>query len=283
MSTINIEAFCAGTFDFYIGPERVRFVLYRNLVARYSNPLGKMMSNGMKESQEGAAFLEHVDSETFGRFAEYIHSGDYSSAAPVDALPTSPTPPAPEEPDGWYRHRPTNRVLIPPLSPEEPITQDAVVEVEPEVEPPAISDYSRSGTPVAEPMPQPFPLIPAPGRNQTSSSSYSPVFRSHVCVYHFAQQYLIPGLKELAQQKLADTFNLFRCYPERAGDICEIIQLVYNHEDGNMDDCPLQKIVTEYAINNFIVLVETTHFKNLLAEGGTFPVDLCSRIASQLL
>lgn len=82
-----------------------------------------MMSNGMKESEDGEAFLEHVDVGTFGRFAEYIHSGDYNAAAPVEVEP---------EPDDYDPDVPPADDPAPPdPDPEPPNPEPAFVDFTP--------------------------------------------------------------------------------------------------------------------------------------------------------
>ncbi|KAB2571167.1 hypothetical protein DBV05_g10167 [Lasiodiplodia theobromae] len=290
MSAINSETFRAGTFDFYIGPDEIQFSLYKNLVSRYSEPLGRMMANGMKESREGKAFLKGVDPDTFCRFAEFIHSGNYSAAAPVevpltpeddDILPKDPVSPPIEpelksEPDAEpsaYEEQPVEDV---PETEEEwrfsPATSKKKAKTK--TRKGTIWDLWSSPSP-----PSPFPVDSAPGLNQSPTMSYARTFACHVSVYHFAEFYLVLGLEELARQKLSEALNIFQCFPERTGDICHVVRLVYNHEDGNTHPSPLHNIVSNYATNNFKVLTESRHFNELLAEGGLFPPDVCRRVA----
>jgi hypothetical protein len=76
------RVFKGGTFVFeVIGG---RFEVYRTLVARKSKVLEAMMEIGMQESQDGVAPLKSTNSMTFARFAEFIMTGDYSPAKPVE-------------------------------------------------------------------------------------------------------------------------------------------------------------------------------------------------------
>lgn len=65
--------------------EDARFTIHQELVARSSKPLKAMMQGKMKEALEGVATLEEVSEATFGRFVEYIYTGDYNPAAAVKA------------------------------------------------------------------------------------------------------------------------------------------------------------------------------------------------------
>lgn len=294
------RTFRAGTFDFYIGPDEIQFSLYKNLISRYSGPLGRMMANGMKESREGKAFLKDIDPDTFCRFAEFIHSGDYSAVAPVevtltpednDILPDDPVPPSPP-PEPELIHVPEPE----PESAAEP-SYDA-----PPADPPPETVYEDGwggwGSSLSRnekkkkkkakaratppPPPLPFPVDSAPGLNQSPTMSYAQTFACHISVYHFAEFYLVSGLKELASQKLSEALNIFQCFPERTEDICHVVRLVYNHEDGNTHPSPLHDIVSNYTTNNFRVLTASRRFNDLLAEGGLFPPDLCRKVARLL-
>ncbi|KAL1640204.1 hypothetical protein SLS58_007155 [Diplodia intermedia] len=295
-----METFQAGTFNFYIGPDMVHFILYKNLVSRYSEPLGSMMTNGMKESQEGAAYLEHVDPETFCRFAEFIHSSDYSAAAPIEdptPAPVEDTAPPPED-DDWggfalsspkkKKKRKSRAILwdVPVIDGGEqppPVLEEVYQEsaAQDRVE---VADSPPTSPPMPPPPPPPLPFLvePAPGLNRSPSMNYTQTFACHISVYHFAETYLVWGLKELAEQKLSEALEGFQCFPERTGDICHITRLVYNHEDGDTHPSPLHSIISDYATNNFNTLTASKNFKDLLAEGGSFPPDVCSKVARLL-
>lgn len=73
---------------------------------------------------------------------------------------------------------------------------------------------------------------------------------------------------------------MFPC--ERTGDICYIVRLVYNHEDGNTRPSSLHDIILDYAINNFRVLAASRRVNNLIAEGGLFSPDFCTKVARLL-
>ncbi|KAF9630934.1 hypothetical protein BFW01_g1805 [Lasiodiplodia theobromae] len=293
--TCCARTFRAGTFDFYVGPDEVHFILYKNLVSRYSEPLGRMMTNGMKESREGKAFLKDVDPDTFFRFAEFIHSGDYSAVDPVE-VPLTPeddddilsededtvsdkapsvtsersvrsyprSPPPPDDARGQFYDEVTRRWIDCPRTPREDEREE---------------NPNDEATP---PPPLPFPVDAAPGLNESPSMSYSETFACHISLYYFAELYFVLGLKELAKQKLSEALNIFACFPERTGDICHVVRLVYNHEDGNTHPSPLHGVISQYAANNFKVLTSSRRFKNLLAEGGPFPPDLCRKVARLL-
>lgn len=141
--------------------------------------------------------------------------------------------------------------------------------------PPVVTKTSPSKT-------MPFPLDPPPVPNRSSSVSYTPIFASHLAVFHFAEQYLIPGLQDLARQKFSDALNVFQCYPEDAEDICRLIRSVYGDEDGTPSTSSFHDILSEYASRNLDALTKSTDFQTLLAEGGSFPPAVCTKVARLL-
>ncbi|KAL0253261.1 hypothetical protein SLS55_010233 [Diplodia seriata] len=241
-----METFQAGTFNFYIGPDRIHFILYKNLVSRYSEPLGSMMTNGMKESQEGAAYLEHVDPGTFCRFAEFIHSGDYSTAAPTrdPNAPYFDGPAPPPEDDSW-------RGFAFSSSKKKKKKKGRGIPIEE----PAVTEYADE--PPAAPEP-----VPEEGYWESEAQD--------------------PELKELAERKLSRALKNLGCFLPRMGDICNIIRLVYNHEDGDTHPSPLHSIISDFATNYFQGLMASKNFRDLLAEGGSFPPDVCRKVARLL-
>jgi hypothetical protein len=78
--TSAFRAFLRGTFIFNVGSGS--FSLHKALVARESRGLEAIMESGMKETQEGMTTLD-TDVSTFGRFAEYVYTGDYNAAQAV--------------------------------------------------------------------------------------------------------------------------------------------------------------------------------------------------------
>jgi hypothetical protein len=69
-------------FKFLVGPEGKAFYIHRSIVAELSKSLKALVSNGMKESQEGCADWKQVDEDIFLRFAQYAYTGAYADFEP---------------------------------------------------------------------------------------------------------------------------------------------------------------------------------------------------------
>lgn len=204
------------------------------------------MPSGMKESQESAVFIEHVDVDTFCRFAEFIHSGHYSTPAPAEA------PSAATSALGLLVPEKQSEFLPPPP-------------------PPAI--FAEQAT---ESRVIPFPVELGSSFVHSRTMRYAPIFECHVNMYRFAREYLVLGLKEVARENLSNVLDRLHCFPEQTGDICHLIRLVYNHDDGRLDPLDpmsLHGIVLKYVMMNFEVLLNSNSFRDLLSEGGPFTYD----------
>lgn len=290
--------FCGGTFEFDVGGSL--FVVHKVLVARNSFPLKAMMENGMLESQQGRAPLQDTDNKTFGRFVEWIHTGDYN-----------PAPPA--EPDGGdSKDGETSDIE----------TGEGSTEVGIDIGPPAstLSDFedekddtvinspspwsafaSRTGgkkikkykkkqfrsfgfdsdQPDSPPTHSELPsttsdvlTTPAISTNSIFVSNgnwkldYLPLFLSHARLYVFANAYLINDLAKLAARRLDESLSQFHFCAPYATNFAELIQYVFDHTEDD-DEEVLRKVVTVFAANNVEQLKGSDEFRALLKSGGT--------------
>lgn len=80
----NPELFNDNMFLFLLGPEKTPVSVYKDVVADLSEPLKKMMTNGMRESLSGKADLVEVDIEVFRLFLQFAYGVTYiaNSGAP---------------------------------------------------------------------------------------------------------------------------------------------------------------------------------------------------------
>jgi hypothetical protein len=115
-----------------------------------------------------------------------------------------------------------------------------------------------------------------PTRNTDVNPDYTPVFLAHARLYTFANMRLIDPLKELALEKLHRTLVSFRLYPERVGDVVELVRYAYDNgpdrtEQGVLND--LRQLVTDYVVVEVETVGTNAEFKALLEEGGEFVGD----------
>jgi hypothetical protein len=113
-----------------------------------------------------------------------------------------------------------------------------------------------------------------PVSNSNSTQDYTSVFLAHARLYVFADKYLVEPLKQLVLRKLHQTLVGFELYPERIGDVVELVRFVYS--DDNMSGNgvnELRALVTMYIASRVQKFHESDSFLDLLQEGGDFVRD----------
>jgi hypothetical protein len=246
-----------------------RFTVSRALVARKSKTLEALMENGMKESQKGHGPLEDVDVPTFGRFSEFIYTGDYNPAQPGQpSLSISSTK---RESPGDVEQT-AESFEEPPAAPEPEEEQRTMVswDVEPVTGPtvePAEADTwptsaigkrikkrkSRKHPSRADPSHATEELFGLASPNTLTSPTievviappisvrstfiptgdwrldYLPVFLSHAQLYVFADKYEVRDLQRLAARRLDETLGLFQFSSPYATDFAALLQYAYDN------------------------------------------------------
>lgn len=236
-----------------------------------------MINGHTAEAQKGFATLDDVDTGTFVRFIEWAHRGYYATTE----FPTVEVPTAVEEPSATWD----------PTAVEEPsIPWDPTIEVPQEIGGrSAKKSKFRKGTfslessniPNArEDLKQAFksrrPVerksaieVPPPRRNQTSSENYSDVFLSHARLYVFTEKYDIQPLKALALDELHAILAVFHLYPDRTGDIVDLLRYVYAYtgepREGIED---MRTLMTQYISYEMDTLMGDQDFRDLMIEDG---------------
>ena len=56
------------------------FYVHKDVIARVSKPLDRLVNGSMREAQCGEAVLENVDGATFARFCQWAYAGYYPAA-----------------------------------------------------------------------------------------------------------------------------------------------------------------------------------------------------------
>lgn len=113
-------------FYILVGPEKVRFMMHAELLARQSIPLYMLVKGRMKEAAEGVAEWPEVDPDTFIRFSQYAYTGDYDPEAPKLVPP--PLPPSARLEDFGAKSRSTPIDSGPPAKREKQSTLEVEIE-----------------------------------------------------------------------------------------------------------------------------------------------------------
>ncbi|KAK2759337.1 hypothetical protein FQN54_002815 [Arachnomyces sp. PD_36] len=123
-----------------------------------------------------------------------------------------------------------------------------------------------------------------PRANTESCEEYTQVFLCHAQLYVFADKYDISSLRELSLYKLHQTLIAFSLYPQRVGDIVELIRYTYaNTGDGSQEQDQLRKLVIHYAACAIEDLARDEDFKCLLEKrDDSLSHDIITQMLSRL-
>ncbi|KIW11513.1 hypothetical protein PV08_10814 [Exophiala spinifera] len=84
-------------FRFAVGPDKKVFYVHSALVAKHSDTLAALITNGMRESEQGLAVFDDIDEDTFLHFLEFAYTGEYT-VPPPEVIP-EPVKDIPDKPD----------------------------------------------------------------------------------------------------------------------------------------------------------------------------------------
>ena len=290
--------------------------IHADLVSLHSKPLDRMMNGHMAEAQKGFATLQDVDECTFGRFIEWAYKGFYTAAEfttvvgedldaagscnedkhVVDISVQRTSDPIQEDEDQIFVAQGTNlfgytqendswgpweanrskkskskKKNICPDSPTPRSAREALMQ----------SFISRRPVERKEAI-----LIPPPRPNQSPAEVYHDVFLSHAQLYVFAEKYDIQPLKMLALDELHATLANFTLYPERTGDIIDLLQYVYantNPREPREGVEDMRTLMTEYVGFEMDVLLENYEFRGLITEnGGDLLADFITMVGRRI-
>jgi len=122
-----------------------------------------------------------------------------------------------------------------------------------------------------------------PDKNFEVCEEYSKVFLCHAQLYVFADKYDISDLKDLSLHKLHRTLVEFTVFPQRVGDIVDLIRYSYSNtfdSPGRRDQ--LRDLVIQYAACVITSLANNAEFQSLLEEPGSLARDLVCQLLERL-
>ncbi|KAF2484087.1 hypothetical protein BDY17DRAFT_309405 [Neohortaea acidophila] len=301
MAASNLEVFQGGTFIFEVGG--AEFTVYKKLIARSSDALLAHIENKMRESQTGRVCLQEVDEHTFGRFVEYIYTGDYNPAEPVERPASktsrqegasSPRRSATYRRRGFRRNASSDNELL-LMRGDTGASQQALSRSS------FISNKRKAAAVISnamdesrmcdehlemlasptqhKPCPPPVFNIDTVKPLATNSISwarhnvrldYTPLYMSHAQLYVFAEKYDIRKLRNLTAARLRETIP--RYLSSSPAEIVGLARHVYdNTPDRTQEVDQLRMIVTQFCATHIDTLQESAEFVSMLHDGGQFP------------
>lgn len=279
------------------------------------------MNGHMAEAQKGFATLQDVDECTFGRFIEWAYKGFYTAAEfttvvgedldaagscnedkhDVDISVQRTSDPTQEDEDQPFNTGQTFAVQgtnVFELTQEDYswAPWDASRSKKGKTKWKNICPDSPTPRSAREALRQSFIsrrpverkeaiLIPPPRRNQISAEIYHDVFLSHAQLYVFAEKYDIQPLKMLALDELHATLVNFHLYPERTGDIIDLLQYIYantNPREPREGEEDMRTLMTQYLGFEMDVLLENYGFRGIITENEDLLADFITMVGRRI-
>lgn len=114
-----------------------------------------------------------------------------------------------------------------------------------------------------------------PQSNRVPSDEYTAIFLCHAAMYVFANKYGISCLQELAIYRLRRTLSVFRMYPERVGDVVQLVRYGYSQTSGSgCDKDALRRVISEFVSCHIQLLSQMDCFKEAMRLEGSFACDI---------
>lgn len=294
------SVFAGEIFRFDIGAEPRTFTIHSQLVSRNSPAFDSMMRVQMKESREGRARLEHIDHDTFVRFAEYLYGHNYNSAEALVVLDQTIDDDTADKRLGVVQHTisTTNSAGFSFSSPpsDEPVADD----VDWGFGSLMSSKKQKKKLPVRSSPVRPLRLeelkdVTFPGGQVTpfpvfhNKSAHNDVglrydyteISSHIKLYAFAKQYMIEDLQKLILNKLRAALDQTGFHSRKMCDFIDILVLAHETTEDQDGKDPLLSLLKLFAAWHFQDLVKAKNFSVLL-ENRDCMMDLCQKVARRL-
>ena len=118
--------------------------------------------------------------------------------------------------------------------------------------------------------------VPPVRKNKSMLENYTDIFLCHAELYVFADERLIENLKVLALETLDETLRLFKLYPNRVGDIVNLIEYVYDHTatSNTTETEPMRALMMNFIARETKCVMRDARFRALLdVKGGDLMPD----------
>lgn len=288
------NSFQSEPFKFIVDGKPV--YVHRELIARVSKPLDRMINGGMREAKTGEAELKNVDGATFARFCHWVYAGHYPAAKHAvrpekEAADKAATKAVVKVAGILIRtrnsHNAVDHFLVSATSADRPSPLKRMRTI-------TVSSDSSQPANRKEALKKSFHKLrllqtgdvrtkKEPRANSKPSEDYTDVFLSHARLYVFAEQYDIQPLKRTALNNLHTTLKKFWVWRECVSEIVTLIRFVYNSTskpDYAVE--PMRNMLMLFVGCEMDSLVKTDEFRGLLDENRELLFDFCSMVAERI-
>ncbi|KAL7792872.1 hypothetical protein V8C43DRAFT_282647 [Trichoderma afarasin] len=300
-------------FKFVVGSKKKQFIMHEAAITRLSKSLDKLLTGGMKESEERCVCWEDVDEKTFLRFGEWVYTGDYKSEEPDILLDASQigTSKKGAKKEKVIKLSPVATSLASFKKPEETWHQCTQVVTHNYN---AMCQFCRScfftprcyncntnqytscsqcrtnltNSAKKHTMIEKFnsnsayasPTTPfTPRKNTESCEDYSGVFLSHARLYVLADKYDIKELRNLSAHKIWATLKEFTLYPERMGDLVGLVRYSFQN---TLEKDKLRTLLKDFCACTIEDLCKGEGFQDLICETPEFACELIKEMSTRL-
>jgi BTB/POZ domain len=287
--------FSGKVFRFDVGEDPKSFTLHSRLVSKSSPVFRAMMDGQMKEAIESRVRLEHIDHDTFTRFAEYLYGNDYNPAEALVVLEQSKD----SEASGAKS----------PIEPTvEPMTDSTITNNEQQVA--ADDDWDLSlwtaskkhkktfarVAPKRSPRLEELKEVALPGlqiesfpklhnksaRNDVGLKYDYTEILSHIQLYTFAGQYQIENLQRLVLSKLRGALDQTKFHPQKMHEFLDILIMAYENTRDSDEKEPLRNLLTLFGAWHFPDLVASENYLHLIDDYKDCIAHLSQKVARRL-
>ncbi|KAI1082605.1 hypothetical protein F5B20DRAFT_531952 [Whalleya microplaca] len=273
MASLAFECIAASKpFRILVGPDKREFMMHSELLANMSKPLGALVNNNMKESNEGVVEWPEFDEGTFVRFCQFAYTGDYKDPM-LGSLPVAKDEPQKNEEssrqveiyDPWsgkYKKKKKGQTLWDD-SPELPPVSNVLW-----------ARFTESNYIVPKPPSSSLELA------SISQTSHTEAFLSHARLYVLADYYDIYALVMLSLQKLHRCLVSFNLVKETVDDIAALVDYSYQNtvDKGDQGD-RLRDLLARYVACKIELMWKSSYFRELLEGSG----ELSKAVIGQML
>lgn len=276
--------------------------IHTEALARQSLALHTLVHGPMEESRTKIFKWPDVDEGTFGRFAQFIYTGNYPPPSPVGLKKKAPglvlteterssvDAPVPEAEISYFGFS------VAPVEPVEPLP--AVDYTDEDYESYRFNYSGKKSKKGKKSEPEPAEkknefsnlkyIAPSSNRyeelcripsKQDQGEDYTTVFLGHAQLYMLADKWFIAPLKNLVLKKLHTTLSKFVPFEARYGDIAQLVRYTYDNtpcRKGGMD--ALRELVIKYVAYEVPKMLYSRCGSDLLEEIGPFARDITPMI-----
>lgn len=278
-------------FTFLVGQEQTPLTIHSAIVQNISEPLYALINNGfMKESTNGVAILDDVETETFIAFCEYAYTGAYVTPDRKESSNNAST-------DDQENMKPTMGPLLDFSAPSQldaesedtwgfsPATKKSKYRGKGAYYDGTKANSKHKSEPVQVDVVYPDEALWAQFRSRSfgvksALRAMDPDIVFHAKLYVFATKYLVEKLRQQCLKSLHRDLRRFSLNRESASLVLDLLDFTYantgRYEPGGKS--PLRDLVIHYIACFARTLGDDERFTEILDSNAEMGSDLVAKL-----